>query len=313
MNKQRDAGMARVIVVGEGMLELSGGGEGPNWRLGHGGDMLNASIHLARLGEDVAFATALGGDRMSDTLVEAWRSEGLDTSLIVRDPERLPGLYAIHTDPDGERSFSYWRSESAARRMFALSGTKALRDASSGVDLLLFSLISLAVLPPEGREALLGLASLVRGAGGLVAFDGNYRPSLWAGGIDEARAARDAAITVADIGLPTLEDEQALDGRALMPQMVAARWAGLGAAETVVKLGADGCLVDDVVVPPPTQLHPVDTSGAGDAFDAGYLHARLAGAGRHEAALAGHRLAGWVLMRRGAVPPRDADAPYALA
>jgi 2-dehydro-3-deoxygluconokinase len=52
-------------------------------------------------------------------------------------------------------------------------------------------------------------------------------------------------------------------------------------------------------------LSPVDTSGAGDAFNAGYLHARLSGATPTEAANEGHRLAGWVVMRPGAIPPQD--------
>jgi 2-dehydro-3-deoxygluconokinase len=57
-------------------------------------------------------------------------------------------------------------------------------------------------------------------------------------------------------------------------------------------------------------LPPLDTSGAGDAFNAGYLQARLRGADPKEAALAGHSLAGWVIQRAGAIPPRDAEAHY---
>ena len=102
----------RVVVIGEGMLELSPVAEA--WRLGHGGDTLNTAIHLARSGLDVAFVTALGDDPFSKGLRAAWAGEGLDTSLILADPSRRPGLYAISTDAAGERSFTYWRGESAA-------------------------------------------------------------------------------------------------------------------------------------------------------------------------------------------------------
>ena len=299
--------MARIVVFGEGMLELSRAND--LWRLGYGGDTLNIAVHLARFGRDVAYVTALGSDPFSTELRAAWSGEGIDTSLILTDPDRNPGLYAITTDAAGERSFTYWRGESAARRLFALPGAARVAAKAERADLLIFSLISMAVLPPDGREALFDLCRRVRARGGRVAFDGNYRARLWSGA-DEAGAARDRALGLADIGLPTLEDEAALSG-AVDPAAVHDHWSGLGVGEVVVKLGGRGCLVErDRLVPPPALLAPVDTSGAGDAFDAGYLHARLGGADPAEAALAGHRLAGWVVMRPGAAPPVDVDAPY---
>lgn len=292
----------RAVLVGEAMLELSRNGCG--WQLAYGGDTLNTAIHLARRGIDAAFLTALGTDPFSDELRSRWAAEGLDTSLILADPARNPGLYAIACDEAGERSFTYWRSDSAARRLFACAGIDAALAAVRSADLMAFSLISLAILPPEGREALLALARAVRERGGLVAFDGNYRPSLWPDRIS-AQAARDKAIALASIGLPTLEDEAALSGET-EASTVADNWRALGCGETVVKLGAAGCrLPDGRIVPPPQVLAPVDTSGAGDAFNAGYLGARIHGATPEEAALAGHELAGWTVMRPGAIPGRD--------
>jgi len=78
----------------------------------------------------------------------------------------------------------------------------------------------------------------------------------------------------------------------------------------VVKLGKEGCLVDGRLVATPAQLRAVDTTGAGDAFNAAYLAARLAGRAPVEAAQSGHRLAGWVVARPGALPPTDSDSPY---
>ncbi|MEO6092062.1 MAG: sugar kinase [Novosphingobium sp.] len=285
------------------MLELSR--QAGQWQLGHGGDSLNTAIHLARAGHDVGYLTALGTDPFSEQLKQGWRDEGIDTSLVLAHPSRRPGLYAIVTDDSGERSFSYWRETSAAREMFALPDSDNAFRKAAGAELLAFSLITLAILPPEGRGRLLALAAAVRAGGGRVAFDGNYRPALWPS-VAEARAARDAAIAASDIGLPTLEDETALSGEA-DADSVAAHWIGLGCGETLVKLGAEGCrLPDGTTVAPERTLAPVDTSGAGDAFNAGYLGARLSGADVTEAARAGHALAGWTIMRPGAIPPRDA-------
>jgi 2-dehydro-3-deoxygluconokinase len=293
--------VTRIVVIGEAMLELSRRGEG--WQMGYGGDTLNTAIHLARAGHDVAYLTALGDDALSGDLRTKWEAEGLDCSMMLTHPSRQPGLYAISTDTSGERSFTYWRDASAAREMFALPGmAEALKQAEQA-DLIAFSLITLAILPPEGRSELLALARRVRERGGKVAFDGNYRPRLWPSAA-EARAARDAAIACADIGLPTLEDERALSGD-VSADTVAAHWQGLGCAEVVVKLGARGCrLPEGAILPPPKMLAPVDTSGAGDAFNAGYLSARLNGASAEDAALAGHTLAGWTIMRPGAIPAR---------
>jgi 2-dehydro-3-deoxygluconokinase len=298
--------VSRIVCVGEGMLELRH--EAGEWRLGSGGDVLNTAIHLARLGHEVAFFSALGTDPFSDSLRRGWQAEGLSTSLTLVHPRRNCGLYAISTDDHGERSFTYWRDASAAREMFALPASAAAIAESERADLLYFSLITLAILPRDGRERLLALSSAVRANGGRVAFDSNYRARLWDTAA-QAATARDAAAAVADIGLPTLGDEVEL-GTAGDPVAVAAHWRRLGCGEVAVKLGATGCLLAGEVQPPPATVRVLDSSGAGDAFNAGYLSARLRDLDQAEAALLGQRLAGWTLQRPGGIPPRDAAAPY---
>lgn len=299
--------MARIVCLGEAMVELSGA-QGA-WNVGFGGDTLNTAIHLARAGHGVAYMTALGADTFSDRLRCAWAGEGLDCGLVLTHPARQAGLYAITTDDAGERSFAYWRDTSAARAMFELEAVDAAIHVAETADLLCFSLISLAILPPEGRERLLDLAARVKVRGGRIAFDGNYRPRLWESAVSAAQW-RDRAIAFADIGLPTFEDE-ALIGGATDAADVLAHWRGLGCGEVVVKHGAEGCLLPDgLPCPVPRLLSPVDTSGAGDAFNGGYLAARISGASVIDAAAAGHALAGWTVMRRGAIPALDPESPY---
>ncbi|GFM31521.1 sugar kinase [Novosphingobium sp. PY1] len=300
----------RIVCLGECMLELSrqpGGAEG--WRMGFGGDTLNTAVHLSRSGHRVSYMTALGSCPFSENLRRAWESEGIDCSLVATHPTRRPGLYAISTNLEGERSFTYWRESSAARAMFEISEIEEAIAKAETADLLYFSLISMAILPPQGRRDLILLAKAVREAGGLVAFDSNYRPLLW-----ESREAaqywRDQAIALANIGLPTFEDEaQLCDARDEVA--VAAHWQGLGCEEVIVKLGARGCMLPNGnACAVPLAVTPVDTSGAGDAFNAAYLAARMRGASVLESALAGHRLAGWCVMHPGAIPQRDPSAPY---
>ncbi|MEC7933655.1 MAG: PfkB family carbohydrate kinase, partial [Pseudomonadota bacterium] len=116
---------ATITVIGEAMLELSRGA-GDGWNLRYGGDVINTAVHLARFGDTVRLASALGSDPMSADLRAQWEAEGVDTQLVLAATDRLPGLYAIETDATGERTFHYWRSEAAARRMFALPDSDAL-------------------------------------------------------------------------------------------------------------------------------------------------------------------------------------------
>ena len=272
--------------------------------MAYGGDTLNTAIHLARAGHDVGYLTAIGCDPLSSDLMARWSQEGVDTASVLRHPTRATGLYAISNDERGERSFSYWRDTSAARDMFALPGIADALAAAEHADLLVFSLITLAILPIDARAKLFALCRAVRARGGKVAFDGNYRPRLWAN-TEEARDARNTAIALADIGLPTLEDEMQISP-VTTADAVADEWRSLGCRETIVKLGADGARdVAGRVIPPPAVLLPVDTSGAGDAFNAGYLGARMNGTDIDEAIGEGHRLAGWCVMRPGAIPGRD--------
>ena len=305
----------RIAVIGEGMLELSRDATADDrWRLGYGGDTLNTAIHLARLGFDVTFITALGTDRFSERLRSDWRAEGLDLDHVLTDPDRVPGLYAIDTAADGERSFSYWRSDSAARALFSLDGIEDALRAAAHSDLLYFSLITLAVLPDAARTRLYQLGVTVQANGGRVAFDSNFRPQLWAN-LESLRTAAALAGTVADIALPTITDEQALD-HGDDPQTIADHWHRFGVREVVVKLGAEGCFVsilngERLQVPAAEGLNVVDTSGAGDAFNAGYLGTRLSGGPHQLAARKGAELAAWVIQQPGAIPPADAAAPYA--
>lgn len=296
---------AAIVAVGECMLELRS--EDGSWALSHGGDTFNTSVYLARLGEDVAYLTALGDDPFSAAMRTAWLDEGLSLDLVLTAPRRLPGLYAIRTDVDGERSFHYWREQAPVRDLFRLPGCADALDRAAGARLLYLSSITLALFDAEGRAALAHLASRVRESGGAVAFDPNYRPEIWSSPAAARRAIADFAPLVS-LALPTFEDEAALHGDA-DPSATQARWRAGGAQEIVVKLGPSGCMLDDGRMSSPVaRLAPVDTTGAGDAFNAGYLAARRRGVPPADAAAFANRLAGRVIGRRGAILPR-ADMP----
>jgi 2-dehydro-3-deoxygluconokinase len=305
----------RVASFGECMLELQGPAFG-TLRQGQGGDTLNAAVYLARCGRaagiEVQYATALGDDGFSSAMAERWQAEGVGTALLRRLPGRLPGLYWIETDEHGERRFSYWRDSAAARSYFdTLPGQTPLEQAADTLSALHFSGISLAILPPAGRQRLLALAQRLRERGACVAFDNNYRPRLWPG-IETAREAFAAASRVATLALMTLDDEQALWGEPDAERQLAQTLA-LPAAEVVVKRGAASTLVrtaarERIEVPTERVERVLDTTAAGDSFAGAYLAARLAGATPAAAARAGNRLAARVVQHPGALMPAEAMA-----
>jgi len=294
----------RVLAIGEGMVEFRR--EGDCWRQAHGGDVINTAIHLARFGVETGLATALGQDGFSDFLAAQWQQEGLDLSCVSRCQKSECGIYFIATDENGERSFTYRRSDSAARRLVPLIGKDALGAAARAAGLVYFSLVTLAILPEEDRATLLDILRASRADGIHVAFDSNYRPALWES-VEAARHWHDAALRTASIGLPTLEDEQALLGTASCEHAVA-YWRNRGVGEVAVKMGAAGAMTGSCAVPSRMiVVRPLDTSGAGDAFNGSYLAHRLAGRSPEVSAEAGNALAAWVVQRRGAIPPSEAE------
>jgi 2-dehydro-3-deoxygluconokinase len=299
----------RVAAIGECMLEvacLESGVSGARAQLGFGGDTLNTALYLARLGVDVDYHTVLGDDADSDALVAAWRSEGIGVDAVERLAGGQPGLYLVRTDAAGERSFRFWRRLSPARELCTLPGWPDRARSWRTYDWLYFSAITLSILDEASRAALLDAVRAAREAGVRVAFDGNYRPRHWADA-STARAVISHALNQVDWALPTFDDEQALFGD-LSPQLTLERLARHGVQTAAVKLGAAGCMLKDrhgvrrIAAPSVTEV--VDTTAAGDAFNAGFLAGLLGGDSPERAALRGHRIAGIVIGHRGAIAPR---------
>lgn len=303
----------KIAIIGECMIELSEKGE--NIKRGFGGDTLNTAVYLARQVDErqlrVDYVTALGTDSFSDQMIAAWQQEQINTDLIQRLSNKMPGLYVIETDADGERTFWYWRSDAAARYWLDSPESAAIAEQLTHYDYLYLSGISLAILPSASRDRLMALLARCRANGGQVIFDNNYRPRLWTDRLS-AQAAYRAMLSHTDIAFLTLDDEHLLWGEQPLDEVIA-RTRQAGVREIVIKRGADTCLValDDapLIEVPALRLAKekvIDTTAAGDSFSAGYLARRLTGAAADAAAQRGHQLASTVIQHRGAIIPAEA-------
>ena len=302
-----------LIGIGEAMVEFAPVAGGL-YAQGFAGDTLNTCWYLRHLCEDrrVGYLTRVGEDALSQRLLDFLTASGLDVSAVSRDPERTLGLYLIQLD-GAERHFSYWRYQSAARRL--ADDPARLDEALHDSALIHVSGVTLAVIEPRGRKNLHAALEKARARGATVSFDPNVRRRLWG---DDAtlREALTDMFRASDIALPSFDDEAGVWGDA-SPAASAARIAALGVKEIVVKNGAGAAYVfadgAGVEVAARIATEARDTTGAGDSFNAGYLSARITGFAPARACEFGHRLAAEVVRHPGALAPLTAIEPMRRA
>lgn len=291
--------MGRVVCIGECMVELAPADVPGLFGMGFAGDTFNTAWYLRRRlppGWQVDYLTAVGTDAVSDRFMAFAESAGLGTAHVGRRPDRTLGLYLIELTGT-ERSFAYWRGQSAARTL--AQDPAALDAALEGATLAYLSGITLAILPPDDRATLLSRLAEHRAKGTCIAFDPNIRPRLW----PDPATMRDAimqAAAVADIVLPSYSDE-ATHFADPTPQASADRYQKAGAKEVIVKDGENPILAGLHKIPPTPAPQVIDTTAAGDSFNAGFLAARLTGASLPDAVRAGANLAARVIGGRGAL------------
>ncbi|MGI4745783.1 MAG: sugar kinase [Janthinobacterium lividum] len=295
-----------LVAIGECMVEIAPAGDG-NYQFGYAGDTFNAAWACKMLSpadDAVRYVTAIGTDWISDQLLEFVAGSGLDLSAVTRDPARSVGLYAVKLD-NGERSFAYWRSGSAATAL--ADDTDFLESSLQGASHALFSGITLAILPPNGRRNLYQALSKARDRGTRIVLDSNYRARLWPSAA-MARAELTKFSEISDCVLPSFSDEAELFGDT-NPEMTADRFADLGVDEVIVKNGSAPALCvwgeHREFVPSILVDQVVDTTGAGDAFNGAYLAARSQGMVPSVAAAFAHDVAAISVQTRGALIPRD--------
>lgn len=286
-----------LVSVGECMVELRARESlrtATELQRSYGGDTLNTLVTASRLGSRTAFISRVGDDPFGEGLRQAWQAEGVnvDAAPLVGGEN---GVYFIHVQ-DGEREFTYRRAGSAAS---GLSPQDIPEHLLASTRVLLISGITQAI-SASAQAATLHAAQLARKHHVRIAFDPNYRPSLWRnrGGVKAARQAFQQVLPFTDLLLPSRPADDVFTADLT-------GWRGT----QVIKCGADGAVVrdsgGDIVIPvPPAEV--LDSTGAGDAFNAALLSSLLEGWTLPEAATFASRVAGIGLRYPGAVPPRAA-------
>ncbi|MBB4120883.1 sugar kinase [Martelella radicis] len=292
-----------ILCVGECMVEMAPREDGAYTR-GFAGDTFNSAWYLARTLPDdftVDYFTGAGTDTVSDEMLTFMEKAGVGTSSVRRIDERTVGLYMIALK-NGERSFSYWRGQSAAKLL--AEDPDVLSAALKGRGLVLFSGITMAVVNEEHRQTLFDLLAEARAAGTVIAFDPNMRARLWPSREVMAETIMKAA-AVSDIVLPSFDEDGAVFGDE-NPEATIARYRAAGVKTVIVKNGPDTIHAEDetdgpVTFKPTPSENVVDTTAAGDSFNAGLIAALMTGAPLVEALEQGSALSARVIGARGAL------------
>ena len=224
-----------------------------------GGGAANTALALAQMGLAVSVFSKVGDDPLGAFLVRSLGGAGVDTSGIrVSGDDSTPFTY-VGVHPDGERTFIH---TPGANRTFTLADVDRARLLTA--DFLLYQ--DLWVLPGiDGRPGAQLLAE-ARQSGAVTLLD-----ECW--GLGPNREAWETMLPHADYVLPSFDDMRAIYPD-MPPEALAGALAEKGARNVILKMGRDGCLVltdDRLTRVASCATEIVDTTGAGDCFDAGFI------------------------------------------
>lgn len=265
--------MEEILALGEPLVEFAAEQRGrlssvTAFRRGWGGDTSNFVVAAARMGASVGYITRLGGDEFGRSFLNLWRKEGVDASQVIVDHDGFTGLYFIALEEAGEHDFTYYRSGAAASRLQPQDMDPAYLGAArvfhtSGISQAISDSTRATV------DAAVGLAKSRRV---LVSYDANVRPKLWP--LATAQSVIKATISRTDVVFLSTEDAEYLYG-GMRAEDVANHVLAAGPRLVVLKQGAGGCLIGSTegapIQVPGWQVQVLDTTGAGDAFDAAFL------------------------------------------
>lgn len=289
-----------LISIGECLAEFTRESDG-RFRSAWAGDAVNALFYAGRLGLRTGFVSTFGDDPFTSMIRSGISAEGIDLAMTEVLPDRTNGLYFIETDAWGEYTFHFRRNDSAATETLRRIDPDRLFDYLSRSAWILFSGVTLAVMKEPSRLVRM-LERLRESSGTRIAFDTNYRSALWPSA-DAYRAAVREIVPFVDLFLPSESD---LHGAwpGLSPDEVRARFP---VSTIALKRGRNGCVVyahgERHEIPVENAADVVDTTGAGDAFNAGFITGLVAGLAPVDAARLGVRVAGKVVGVRGAIDP----------
>jgi len=291
------------------MLELSCEGDLKSARMfnrSFGGDTLNTAVAAARLGSSATYITRIGSDPFALALQELILKENIQL-FPQRAGKGQTGLYFVAVNHDGNREFTYYRSNSAASQL----GPEDINpDLIKSAKIVYASGITMAI-SDSARKAVVKAFKIAREAGIMTAFDPNYREALWPS-VEKMMDALNEILPLVDVFLPSFPEDTGMLINFNKPEQVVDYFLFKGVKLVVVKAGPHGCYLGfrkEIQHIPAMPIKAIDTTGAGDAFNGGFLHGLITEESLLNCAKLGITTASLKVLNRGsasAMPARDA-------
>jgi 2-dehydro-3-deoxygluconokinase len=288
-----------LVALGEALIEMSRVGE-TTYSLSCAGDVLNTLFYASRLGLRSGLITATGQDIFEQHLLALFKEEHIEASHVMSLPAKKNGVYFIHLHQDGEPEFHFFRKDSAATETLVRHNLEDLHRYVVSARAFLFSAIGLAVY--KERERVASLLMRIKGETRIY-FDTNFRASLWEDPKHLRNLIQDLAGFI-DVIFVTNTDDRALFGE--RPREKALEYyRALGIPTVIFREGKAGasCSSGDAIhhVGAVKEITVVDTTAAGDAFNAGFIAKQLGGASNFEALTYGCATAAQVIQHAGGI------------
>ncbi len=259
-----------VVALGELLIDFTENGVSPQGNplleANPGGAPCNVLAMLSRLGKRTAFIGKIGKDSFGRQLREAVQDCGIDISGLVEDERVHTTLAFVHTQPDGDREFSFYRDPGADMmlRWEEVSG-ELIRAAK------VFHFGTLSSTHEPARAATRYALQAARESGCLISFDPNLREPLW-NSMEDARREMEYGLAVCDILKISDNEVEFLTGTTDYEKGVAMLRERFRLPLVFVTLGKAGSMAfyGDLTVKadPFPQEHTIETTGAGDTFAA---------------------------------------------
>lgn len=266
-----------VIALGELLIDFTMHGEseqGNNlFEACPGGAPCNVLAMLNKLGKKTAFLGKVGQDQFGTLLKATLDDVGIDTSALYMDQEVNTTLAFVHTFPDGDREFSFYRNP-GADMMLTKEEVQKERIAGSRI----FHFGTLSFTHPGVREASCYAIDCAKEAGALISFDPNLREPLWAS-LEDAREAISYGLSRCDILKISDNEVEFMTGETDYRKGAEILREKYGIPLMFVTLGPNGSMAfyKDLFVTaePFLQEATIETTGAGDTFTACVLNGVL--------------------------------------
>lgn len=271
MNKKYD-----VVALGELLIDFTENGlsaqGNPIMEANPGGAPCNVLAMLSKLNHKVGFIGKVGADMFGNQLEAALHETGIDTSGLLKDNNVHTTLAFVHTAPDGDRDFSFYRNP-GADMMLSEEDVFSCKGIISETKIFHFGTLSMT--SEICRNATKKAIALAKDAGSVISFDPNLREPLW----DTLETAKEQVLyglSNCDILKISDNEIQWLTGEKDYDAGVSYIRARYKIPLILVSLGKDGSMAysrsNKVIVPPFLQKNTIETTGAGDTFCACILH-----------------------------------------